>query len=70
MTAITKDKLLLTRGDLPRLGITISNSTLLRLEANGRFPKRVRIADHSVAWLNSEIQDYIAGLAAARGDSA
>lgn len=67
MTAQQHPRLLLTRGDLPRLGINVSNSTLLRLEAAGKFPKRVRIADHSVAWLASEIHAHIKALAADRG---
>ena len=66
MTAPLPNKLLLTRGDLPRLGIHISPSTLLRLEAAGKFPKRVRLGAHSVAWVASEIHAYIAALAAAR----
>jgi prophage regulatory protein len=66
MTAIPPGKVLLTRDDLPRLGITISPSTLLRLEAVGRFPRRIRLGHHSVAWLASEIEDHIAQLAAAR----
>lgn len=70
MTAIIQNKVLLTRGDLPRLGINLSNSTMLRLEAVGRFPKRVRIGEHSVAWLASEISSHIVNLAAARGDEA
>lgn len=70
MTAIIQNKVLLTRGDLPRLGINLSNSTMLRLEAVGRFPKRVRIGEHSIAWLASEIDEHIANLAAARGVAA
>ena len=70
MTAIIHNKVLLTRGDLPRLGINLSNSTMLRLEAVGRFPKRVRIGEHSIAWLASEIDEHIANLAAARGVAA
>jgi prophage regulatory protein len=67
MTAPPSNKLLLTRGDLPRLGLNLSPSTLLRLEAAGKFPKRIYIGAHSVAWLASEIHDHIAGLAAQRG---
>lgn len=67
MTALTHNKILLAREDLPRLGITISNSTMLRLEAQGRFPKRVRLGAHSVAWLASEIRAHIDALASARG---
>lgn len=70
MTARSDTKILLTRGDLPRLGINLSNSTMLRLEAAGQFPKRVRIGAHSVAWLASEIFAHIEKLAAARGDAA
>lgn len=66
MTAIPTHKILLTRDDLPRLGITISPSTLLRLEAAGRFPKRIRLGHHSVAWLASEIEAHITQLADAR----
>jgi prophage regulatory protein len=66
MTALIPTKILLTRDDLPRLGINISPSTLLRLEAAGRFPKRIRLGEHSVAWLASEIEAHIARLAAAR----
>jgi prophage regulatory protein len=66
MTAIPPGKMLLTRDDLPRLGITISPSTLLRLEAAGEFPRRIRLGRHSVAWIASEIEGHIAQLAAAR----
>ena len=40
-------KALATRADLKRLGIIVSNSTLLRWEARGRFPRRVRLAGTS-----------------------
>ena len=66
MTALILNKILLTRQDLPRLGLSLSNSTMLRLEAAGQFPKRVRIGAHSVAWLASEIHEHIAKLAADR----
>lgn len=60
-------RLLYSREHLPRLGINLSNSTMLRLEASGQFPKRIRIGAHSVAWLASEIHEHIAKLAAERG---
>lgn len=69
MTALNSNKILLTRQDLPRLGINLSNSTMLRLEAVGNFPKRVRIGAHSVAWIAAEIHEHIAKLAAERGAS-
>lgn len=67
MTATPQNLLLLTRGDLPKLGIKLSNSTLLRLEAAGRFPRRVRLGGHSVAWVAAEIQEYVRSLADERG---
>ena len=66
MTALNPNRILLVRGDLPRLGINLSPSTLLRLEAAGQFPKRVRIGAHSVAWLASEISAHIAKLSLER----
>ncbi|WP_282129717.1 helix-turn-helix transcriptional regulator [Roseobacter litoralis] len=53
-------KALATRADLKRLGIIVSNSTLLRWEARGRFPRRVRLAGTSVAWLLKEIEQWLA----------
>lgn len=53
------NKRLATRADLKRMGITLSNTTLLRLEARGRFPRRVRIGGTSVAWLMSELNDWL-----------
>jgi prophage regulatory protein len=62
-------RLLYCREDLHRRGIKLSNSTLLRLEKKGEFPKRIRLADHSVAWLASEIHAHITALALARGSA-
>lgn len=66
MNILQSHKIVFTREDLPRLGLNISPSTLLRWEAAGKFPKRIRIGDHSVAWLASEIHDHIQMLAAHR----
>ena len=60
-------RVLYTRVDLRRLGIRVSNSTLLRLEAAGKWPKRVRIGEHSIAWLRDEVDAHIEALAVARG---
>lgn len=53
-------KTLATRADLKRLGITVSNTTLLRWEARGRFPRRARPGGTTVAWFMSEIEDWLA----------
>lgn len=52
-------KILYTRADLRRLGITFSNATLLRQEAAGRFPRRIHLSSASVAWVSAEIHAYI-----------
>lgn len=55
-----------TREHLWKLGVTQSPSTLLRLEAAGRWPKRVRIGDHSVAWIKDEVDAHLDMLAEER----
>ncbi len=50
---------LANRADLARFGIRVSNSTLLRWEAAGRFPRRIRMAGTSVAWLLNEIEQWL-----------
>lgn len=61
MTALASKihKILLSRKDLKALGIWQSNSTLLRLEAAGKFPRRVRLAGASVCWDHDEIMAWI-----------
>ncbi|KKL10572.1 hypothetical protein LCGC14_2554480 [marine sediment metagenome] len=51
---------LASRADLKRLGIHVSNTTLLRWEARERFPRRIRMAGTSVAWFLSEIDGWLA----------
>jgi predicted DNA-binding transcriptional regulator AlpA len=61
-------KLLLTRSDLKALGIPGTNTTLLRREADGRFPRRIRIAGTTVCWLASEVDVWLAERAAERDE--
>jgi prophage regulatory protein len=58
---------LLCREELKRLGINYSNVHMLRLEATGKMPKRVYLTPGRVAWIESEILDYLARCIAARG---
>ena len=37
----------------------LSLSTLLRLEARNSFPRRRRISENRVAWLESEIREWL-----------
>lgn len=52
-------KILLCRADLEELGISYSNTHLLRLEAAGEFPKRVRLSPQRVAWHQVEVLQWI-----------
>jgi predicted DNA-binding transcriptional regulator AlpA len=52
--------ILLSRADLKALGIKFSNSQLLRLEGNKRFPRRVRLSGASVCWDRDEVMSWIA----------
>jgi predicted DNA-binding transcriptional regulator AlpA len=58
--------LLYTRADLRRLGIQVSNSSLLRWEASGRFPRRIRMAGTSVAWIAAEVTSWLGDCAEKR----
>jgi predicted DNA-binding transcriptional regulator AlpA len=40
----------------------LSGATIWRMQETGKFPKRVKINNWSVAWRESEIQDWIANL--------
>jgi prophage regulatory protein len=50
-------------------GIAYSRSHLWRLETACRFPRRVHVGKGRVAWVEHEVDDYLAGLAAARDTS-
>jgi prophage regulatory protein len=47
-------------------GISFTRRHIDRLEANHKFPKRVRLGEHSVAWVESEIDAFIEAAMAAR----
>lgn len=66
MTDEKLTKTLATRNDLKIMGINASNTTLLRWEARGRFPRRIRMAGTSVAWFLSEIEGWLADRAEER----
>lgn len=55
--------------DLPGLhhmGIPFSRQHLHKLEAQGKFPRRLKLAERRVAWLRAEVDAWLAELAAAR----
>ncbi len=44
----------------------LSKAQIYKLMRAGRFPRQIRISDNRVAWLASEVEDWIAKLAASR----
>lgn len=44
----------------------VSRSTGYRLEAEGRFPKRVKISEHASGYIEAELDDWIDALIAER----
>ena len=49
-------------------GIKTSNVHLLRLEGENKFPRRFRLTENRVVWLEDEIDAWIEQRAAARDD--
>jgi prophage regulatory protein len=58
---------MISRAGLAQRGIAYSAVHLLRLEADGKFPRRIYLSPARVAWIETEIDDYIARCIAARG---
>jgi prophage regulatory protein len=44
----------------------LGRAMIYRLQAEQRFPKSVRITEHAVGWIESEVQTWLAARAAAR----
>jgi prophage regulatory protein len=57
---------LLSWDDLPTYGIRDSRTTVYRKMKAGKFPASVQYGPNRIAWVESEIQQYIADLIAAR----
>jgi hypothetical protein len=57
---------LITPADLPRYGITIGNKQRQRLEADGRFPRRVHRTKYTHAYVESELLEFAAACIAER----
>jgi predicted DNA-binding transcriptional regulator AlpA len=58
---------LLSYSELVTRGIRYTRQHLHRLEASNKFPKRVKIGEHSIAWVESEIDEYLEKRIAERG---
>lgn len=58
MSSTINQQIIVGREELRKMGIRASNSSLLRWEQLGRFPRRIRMAGTSVAWLKAEIDAW------------
>lgn len=63
-------KTLLTRTDLGEMGISYSNSHLLKLEKDRLFPKRIYLSAQKVCWDRLEILSWLEAQRKRRGDVA
>lgn len=52
-------KTLATRDDLKRMGIAVSNTTLLRWEKQGRFPRRLKCGGTTCLWSVAELSAWL-----------
>lgn len=50
---------LLSREDLLELGIRYSREHIRRLEAEGKFPRRVRLSPGRIAWMFNEVMAWL-----------
>jgi predicted DNA-binding transcriptional regulator AlpA len=58
--------LVLDRSGLRRCGIRVANSTLLRWEEKGLFPRRFRLGA-TVYWTQKDVESFLARLAEEAG---
>ncbi len=50
----------------PEKGIPYTRDHLRRLVKAGRFPKPIRLGESRIAWIESEVDEYLKARAAAR----
>jgi prophage regulatory protein len=55
---------LIRQGDLRKKGISWTRAHIANLERDGKFPKRVKLGAGTVAWVESEVDQFVANLAA------
>lgn len=60
-------KILLTRADLAEMGISYSNSHLLKLEKDRLFPQRIYLSAQKICWDRIEVSDWLDAQRARRG---
>ncbi|MFB2554013.1 AlpA family phage regulatory protein [Ciceribacter sp. sgz301302] len=66
MSQAVHQQIFIGREDLRKMGIRVSNSSLLRWEQRRRFPRRIRMAGTTVAWIKAEVDEWIVARAEER----
>jgi prophage regulatory protein len=56
---------LITKRELRQI-VPYTPQHILRLEKQGKFPRRVQVGPNRVAWLESEVEAWVAGRVAER----
>jgi prophage regulatory protein len=64
------DRLLVSKKELKTIGIPYSFQHIARLEKAGSFPKRVQLGQCRVAWIYSEVCEWVADRIARRDTAA
>ena len=64
MRVISRDRL------EPEKGISYTDDHLRRMEKKGQFPKSIQLGPGRVAYVEDEVDAWLAGKAAARGHAA
>jgi len=63
-------QVLVPPAELPSYGILIGDRQRRRLEAAGRFPRRVAVTEHKHAYVRGELLGFIASRVQARDEAA
>ena len=58
---------LITKAELRQI-VPYTGQHILRLEKDGKFPRRIRVGANRVAWLLSEVEAWLAARVAERDD--
>jgi len=62
----TAQRRLLSYNDLKAIGISFSREHLRRLEAAGKFPRRIYLSEQKIAWFEDEVLAWLEARAAER----
>jgi predicted DNA-binding transcriptional regulator AlpA len=57
------NRFIYSRADLVERGISFSDQWLLRMERDGKFPKRVAIGARRIGWVAAEVEAHLTEIA-------